>query len=52
VRTAEAERLLSAGHRVRVYVPYGKDWHAYSMRRLARNPEVARHVIKAFFSRG
>ncbi len=51
VRAQEAERLRQAGHHVRVYVPYGKDWHAYSMRRLARNPEVARHVMRAFLSR-
>jgi proline dehydrogenase len=49
VRADEAARLLGAGHRVRIYVPYGRDWHAYSMRRLAHNPEVARHVIRAFF---
>lgn len=49
VRADEAARLLRLGHRVRIYVPYGRDWHAYSMRRLAHNPEVARHVIRAFF---
>ncbi|MCC6750780.1 MAG: proline dehydrogenase family protein [Deltaproteobacteria bacterium] len=45
-------RLLGAGHRLRVYVPYGADWYAYSMRRLRENPTVARHIMKAFFSRG
>ncbi len=39
--------LLDAGHRLRVYVPYGHDWYAYSIRRLRENPEVARHVIRA-----
>ena len=39
--------LLDAGHRLRVYVPYGADWYAYSIRRLRENPEVARHVIRA-----
>ncbi len=38
--------LLDAGHRLRVYVPYGKDWYPYSIRRLRENPEVARHVIR------
>lgn len=51
VRAGEAQRLRLAGHRVRVYVPYGKDWYAYSMRRLSRNPEIARHVIRALISR-
>lgn len=44
--------LLGQGHRVRVYVPYGEDWHAYSIRRLRENPQVARHVVRALFSRG
>ena len=39
--------LLDAGHRLRVYVPYGDDWYAYSIRRLRENPEIARHVIRA-----
>jgi hypothetical protein len=37
----------AAGHRLRVYVPYGRDSYPYSMRRLRENPEVARHVLKA-----
>jgi proline dehydrogenase len=43
------EILLKGGHRLRVYVPYGRDWYAYSTRRLRENPEVARHVIRQFF---
>ena len=31
-------RLVSAGHRLRVYVPYGEAWHAYSVRRIKENP--------------
>ena len=38
--------LIERGHRLRVYVPYGKDWYAYSTRRLRENPEVAKHVIR------
>lgn len=38
--------LIERGHRLRVYVPYGKDWYAYSTRRLRENPEVARHVVR------
>jgi proline dehydrogenase len=43
--------LLDAGHRLRVYVPYGRDWYPYSMRRLRENPEVARHVLRAMLAR-
>lgn len=39
--------LLARGHRLRIYVPYGPDWYAYSMRRLRENPEIARHVMRA-----
>lgn len=43
--------LIQGGHRLRVYVPYGRDWYAYSLRRLRENPEVARHVLRAMLSR-
>jgi len=39
--------ILSAGHRLRIYVPYGRDWYPYSMRRLRENPTVAHHVLRA-----
>jgi proline dehydrogenase len=39
--------LIASGHRLRVYVPYGRDWYPYSIRRLRENPEVARHVLRA-----
>jgi proline dehydrogenase len=34
------------GHVVRVYVPYGPEWRAYSQRRLRKNPEILRHVMR------
>jgi proline dehydrogenase len=40
------ERWSAAGHRVRVYVPYGADWKAYSMRRFRENPEILGHVLR------
>jgi proline dehydrogenase len=42
--------LIAAGHRLRVYVPYGRDWYPYSIRRLRENPDVARHVLRAVLS--
>jgi proline dehydrogenase len=38
--------LLEEGHRVRVYVPFGPQWHAYSMRRLKENPAIVGHLLK------
>jgi proline dehydrogenase len=44
-------RLIAAGHTLRVYVPYGKDWYAYCVRRLRENPAVAWHVLRALLGR-
>jgi len=41
--------LVDAGYKLRVYVPYGRQWYAYSMRRLKENPKIALYIIKAFF---
>jgi len=41
--------IVASGHRLRVYVPYGKDWYAYSTRRLKENPRMARMVLKKLF---
>ena len=41
--------ILSNGHRLRVYVPYGQDWYPHSIRRLRENPTVAHHVVRAMF---
>ena len=42
--------LLQDGHKVRIYVPYGVDWYAYSSRRLKENPDIAGYVLKNLFS--
>ena len=39
--------LNAAGHKVRVYVPYGSHWYQYSTRRLRENPKIAGHVLRA-----
>jgi proline dehydrogenase len=44
--------LIDEGHRLRIYVPYGRDWYAYSMRRLRENPEIAGHVMRATLRMG
>jgi proline dehydrogenase len=38
IRPAEQRRLANSGARMRVYVPYGGDWYAYLLRRLAERP--------------
>ncbi len=44
--------ILDAGHRMRIYVPFGEQWFAYSTRRLKENPRMAWDIIKALFVRG
>lgn len=46
VREELWERWKRAGLRVRVYVPYGPEWRAYSQRRLRKNPQMLRHVLR------
>ncbi len=36
-----------AGHTVRVYVPYGPDWRAYSTRRMRKNPQLFKAVMRS-----
>jgi proline dehydrogenase len=43
---------VAAGHRLRVYVPYGRSWYGYSMRRLKENPAIAGHIVKNLFTGG
>ena len=51
VRPDEQRRLADAGHRVRVYVPYGEEWYGYLMRRLAERPSNLRFFLRALASR-
>lgn len=38
--------LVESGYKVRVYVPFGKEWYEYSTRRLQENPKIARYVAQ------
>ena len=44
--------IVDQAHKMRVYVPFGKDWFGYSTRRLKENPKMAMHIIKALFKKG
>ncbi len=44
--------LVKKGHKMRVYVPFGKEWFGYSTRRLKENPKLAFYIIKALFKHG
>ncbi|MFC5995514.1 proline dehydrogenase family protein [Pseudonocardia hispaniensis] len=51
VRPDEQHRLVGAGHTVRVYVPYGRQWYGYLMRRLAERPANAAFFLRALTGR-
>ncbi len=51
VRPAEQARLAGAGARVRVYLPYGRDWYAYLIRRLAERPANLAFFLRSLASR-
>jgi proline dehydrogenase len=47
IRPDEQHRLAAAGTRLRAYVPYGVDWYAYFMRRLAERPANVRFFLRS-----
>jgi len=51
VRESLRDRLLAQGYAVRIYVPYGKNWYGYSMRRIRENPRIAGYLLRALLSR-
>ena len=50
VRPEIGKRVLDSGHPVRIYVPFGSDWHRYSMRRLRENPRIAGYVVRSLLT--
>lgn len=44
-------QLVSARHRLRVYVPYGQAWYGYSVRRLKENPAIAGYILRGLFTK-
>jgi proline dehydrogenase len=44
VRSHLGDELVREAHRLRIYVPYGRQWYEYSLRRLQENPKIAGYV--------
>ncbi|MTE17313.1 proline dehydrogenase [Nocardia sp. CT2-14] len=51
IRDAEQRRLVSEGHALRVYIPYGTQWYGYLMRRLAERPANLAFFLRALTDR-
>ena len=49
VHEKRRDQIVNNGHRVRIYVPFGEQWYAYSTRRLQENPQMAWYITKAIF---
>ncbi|HKO61918.1 MAG TPA: proline dehydrogenase family protein [Pyrinomonadaceae bacterium] len=49
IRRDLQKQLAKDGYNMRVYVPYGKHWYPYFMRRLAERPANIWFVLKNFF---
>lgn len=49
IRTELGHRLIKEGYRVRIYVPFGRQWYPYFMRRLAERPANLFFFLKNFF---
>ena len=52
VRMKLRDKIVTDGHRLRVYVPFGRYWYAYSIRRFKENPQMVGNVIRALFFPG
>jgi len=50
VREDLRNKINNDGFKIRIYVPFGKDWYAYSLRRLQENPKLTGHIVKEFFT--
>ena len=50
VREDLRDKINADGYKIRIYVPFGEDWYAYSVRRLKENPQIAGYVFKNIFS--
>lgn len=46
VKERTRREIVSRGHKMRVYVPFGEDWFPYSLRRLKENPRLGRNTIR------
>jgi len=50
VREDLRNKINNDGYKIRIYVPFGEDWYAYSIRRMQENPQIAGYIVKNIFS--
>lgn len=49
IRSARQEEIVTAGYKMRAYVPFGSAWYPYFMRRLAERPANLWFFTRALF---
>ena len=49
VREDLRDKINADGYKIRIYIPFGKDWYKYSVRRLQENPQIAGHIFRNLF---
>jgi proline dehydrogenase len=47
VRDALQRQLVAKGHRLRLYMPFGKNFWPYSVRRIGESPQNLQFVLRA-----
>lgn len=50
VRESAAIELARRGERIRLYVPFGKDWFPHAIRRIGENPNNAVLLLRSLFN--
>lgn len=49
IRSELGRKLINEGYNVRIYIPFGREWYPYFMRRLAERPANLFFFLKNFF---
>lgn len=50
VRSEVAQSLAEQGERIRLYLPFGRDWWPYAVRRIGENPRNFALLLRSLFS--
>ncbi len=51
IRYELQKKLADQGYKMRVYIPYGKEWYPYFMRRLGERPANLLFIVKNIFKK-
>lgn len=52
IRPEEQKRIADRGDRMRVYIPYGQQWYAYLVRRMAERPANTMVFLRGLATKG